>query len=58
MSIDRSPQNKFIQPLLESNEERKEFKYLPPEEKVELIKLKYNLNHGKGKRKRKHSKKK
>lgn len=58
MSINKSSQNKFIQPLIESNEERKEFKYLSPEEKVEMIKLKYNLNHGKGKRKRKNSKKK
>ena len=52
MSVSRSSQTKFIQPLLESNDELKEYKYMSPEEKVEFLKLRFNLHHGKGKRKR------
>lgn len=46
-----------VQPLVDESvykySLKQEFRFLPPEEKIKLIKDKFNLYHGKGKRKRK-----
>lgn len=45
--------NKFIQPIIDRNEEINNMKVMSPEEKLELIKDRFGLHHGKGKRKNK-----
>lgn len=46
--------NKFLAPLIETN---KAISEMSKEERIEFIKVKYNLTHGKGKRKSKNKKK-
>lgn len=43
--------------VIDSMNERFEIQNLSEEEKINLIKLRFNLTHGKGKRKRKRGKK-
>lgn len=45
--------NKFLSPIIERNNNIAEFKTLSQKEKVEIIKNRYNLTHGKGNRKKK-----
>ena len=48
------PQSKFIQPIINRNESIEMMrKGLTQEERIEVIKQRFNLYHGKGKRKRK-----
>ena len=42
---------RFMEPLIERNKINEEFRALPQDKKIELIKYKYRLAHGKGKRK-------
>ena len=46
--------DKFLTPIIETN---KFISEMTKEERIELIKTKYNLRHGKGKRKSKNKKK-
>lgn len=45
--------NKFFQPLYDRAEERESVQLMTTDEKINYMKNKYNLHHGKGKRKHK-----
>ena len=47
----------FIRPIIERNTEIENFKYLTTNEQIEVIKDRFGLHHGKGKRKNKKYKK-
>lgn len=52
--MNNNPQSKFIQPIIDRNDSIDLMKRgLTQEERIKVIKERFNLYHGKGKRKRK-----
>lgn len=49
--------DKFIRPIIDRNAEIENFKYMTTNEQIEVVKERFGLHHGKGKRKKKKYKK-